>query len=216
MKKAIIYIGIMMVLPLLGLSQMYQSMPNFYRPIDSSAIEKANQREVGDVDFSMNVGTGFSSFSGNGMMNSYIAPSVDYKVSSDLTLNFSGMISNLNPVGSSGPVVAESGGGMMPLSSNNHSFGISAGGVFQPTNKLYIRAQGEYAENATAPFSLYPNPVSGQSNDYKSVSLGMGYQINEKTSIGFEFRYSDGYHSPYNPYSSYNGYNMMHRRNPWW
>jgi len=218
--KKIFYFLILTILPAFGYSQMYQPLPNFYRPIDSSTIQKA--KDANDkVDFGVSVGTGFTSFGGQSMMNSYVAPSLDYQVNSDLTLNFTGVFSNLNQSPfSSAAKFSPSGNGLMPLNTNNNSYAISVGGTYQPNDRMYIRAQGQHAENSMAPFSLYPNK-NMQSTDYNSFSLGMGYKISENASIDFEFRFSEGnnpYYNNYNPYSPYNRYNSFNsfHRHPFW
>ncbi|MFW5915939.1 MAG: hypothetical protein ACOCTM_00555 [Bacteroidota bacterium] len=216
--KRLFYFLMLTILPAVGSSQMFQPLPNFYRPIDSSAIQKA--KESNDkLDFGVTVGTGFTSFSGHSMMNSFVAPSIDYEVNPDLTLNFTGVISNSNhsPFSSvSGFNLSERG--LMPMNTNDNSYALSLGGTYQPNDRMYIRAQGEHAENSMAPFNLYPGQdINSQSNDYNSFSLGMGYKISENASIDFEFRYSDGFnsYSPYNRHNSFNSFRSFNRH-PFW
>lgn len=217
--KKILYIFILSVLPVFGYSQLYQPLPNFYRPIDPSAIEKAKDADDDKLDFGVTVGTGFTSFSGQSIMNSYVAPSLNYEVNPNLTLNFTGVFSNFNQAPfSSSAGINPSGNGLMPMNTNNNSYAISAGGTYQPNGRMYIRAQGQHAENSMSPFSLYPDQ-NNQSSDYNSFSLGMGYKISENASIDFEFRFSEGnnpFYSPYSPYNQYNSFNSFNRRRFWW
>lgn len=217
--KRLVYIMALLFLPVFGFGQLFQPMPNFYRPIDPATIQKAQSSREEKVDFGLTVGTGFTSYSGHSMMNSYLAPSIDYRVNSDLTLNFTGVISNFNqsPFGGSA-AFNPSENGLMPLSTDNSSYSISAGGTYQPNDRMYVRAQGQFSESSMSPFSLYPGQ-NNQSQDFHSFSLGMGYKITENTSIDFGFRFSEGNNPFYNPYSPYNSYNSFHsfnRTRPWW
>lgn len=218
--KKIFYFLILIILPVFGYSQMYQPLPNFYRPIDSATIQKAESSQDDKVDFGLTVGTGFTSFGGQSMMNSYVAPSIDYQVNPKLTLNFTGVISNFNqtPFGS-GPNFNPSDGGLMPLN-NNNSFAISAGGTYKPNDRMYFRAEGQHAEPSMTPFSLYPGQ-NRHSSDYNALSLGMGYKISENASIDFEFRFSEGnnpYYNSYSPYNRHNSFNSFNsfNRHPFW
>lgn len=218
--KKIIYFLIFTVLPLFGYTQVYQPLPNFYRPIDSDAIQKADNSQEDKVDFGVTLGTGFTSFGGQSMMNSFVAPSIDYQVNPNLTLNFTGVISNFDqtPFGS-GPNLSPSESGLMPLN-NNNSFAISVGGTYQPNERMYFRARGQHAENSMMPFNLYPGQDM-HSSDYNALSLGMGYKISENASIDFEFRFSEGnnpYYNPYSPYNRHNSFNSFNsfNRHPYW
>lgn len=219
--KKLAYILFFLALPAFGYSQMFQQLPNFYRPIDPSAIEKPDDNQSDKVDFGLTVGTGFTSFGGNSMMNSYLAPNMAYKVNSKLTVNVSGIISNMNqfPFSGGAAKIGSPSGSLMPMNTNNNSYAISAGGVYKPNERFYIKAQGQYADNSMSPFSLYQGQ-NRNATDYSSLSLGMGYKISEKASIDFEFRVANGYNNLYNPYNSYNPYgnfNSFHRsQGAWW
>ncbi len=206
-----VYILAFIFLPVWGSGQIYQSLPNFYQPIDSSALQASVDKKNDPVDFGVTIGTGFTSFSGYGTMNSYVAPHMQYQVNSNLSLNFSAIISNINasPFGGN-PGIAASQNSMMPLNQDNRSYGFSVGGIYQPNNNMYVRAQGQYAENSMSPFSLYPYQ-NHQAPGFNAFSLGMGYKFSEKTSIDFEFRFSNGsnryynpYYAPYSPINSFN------------
>jgi long-subunit fatty acid transport protein len=197
-KKALIIL--FLLVPFIGNAQIYKTLPNFYRPIDSATIAK-NKADQGDkTDFGVTVGTGFSSFSGNSMMQSYVAPHFNYKVNDKLQLNFSGVIANSNT-----SILGGSQPGFSVPRNGKESYALSGGSTYQATENFQIRMQGTYVENSMQPFNLYPQ---NRNNSYKSFSFGMGYKFNENTSIGVEFRVSDGYNPYYSPY--YNSYN----RNP--
>ena len=183
-------------LPFMGMTQNYQVLPDFYRPIDSSAIAK-NKASQDKTDFGVTLGTGFSSFGGHSMMQSYVAPHFDFQVNEKLQLNFTGVFANSNS-----PVLNSNQGFVPAQRDGMQSYALSGSSVYQPNENFMIRVQGTYVENSMQPFSLYPQQGN---TDYKSVSLGMGYKFNENTSIGIEFRVSDGYNPYYSPY--YNSYN---------
>ncbi|MCF8335718.1 MAG: hypothetical protein K9H65_03860 [Bacteroidales bacterium] len=214
--KKLFYFLILTILPVFGYSQIYQPLPNFYSPIDSSVIHNAKDSNEDKVDFGLTVGTGFTSFSGHSMMNSYVAPSIDYQVNSNFSLNFTGVISNFNQSPfSSTANFSPSGDGLMPMNTSNNSYAISAGGTYQPNDRMYISAQGQHAENSMAPFSLYPDQ-NNRSFDYNSFSLGMGYKISENASIDFEFRFSEGNNPFYTPYNRYNSFDSFNRNRFYW
>ena len=212
--KRLAYIFILVALPVIGMGQHYQLLPNFYRPVDPSEIRQSNKTAGDKLDFDMTVGTGFSSFAGQSSMNTYIAPSIGYQVNSDLSLRFTGIFSNTSgmPFGNASPGSPD--GTFVPLNQSNNAFSISGQGLYQPTDRLYITAGGRYTENSMAPFRLYPQGNSF-SNDYKSFNFGMGYKISEDASISFQMRFSDGYDPFANPYNMNRYRSPFDQRYPW-
>jgi len=200
-KYILLIIGLF-ALPNFMNAQIYQQLPNFYHPIDSATIAKnmqEQQMKKGEADFGVTMGTGFSSFSG-GMMNSYIAPNVQYQMTDNFRLNMTTMISTTN---------TNFGNGSSTFASQHDpkNFGISGSGIYSPSNKLTFSFSGTYLQdNSMQPFNRHPtqNPVN---MDYKSMSLRMGYQISENSSLSIEFGFSNrqnGFYTPANP--MYNGY----------
>ncbi|HKL37513.1 MAG TPA: hypothetical protein VJ876_01375, partial [Bacteroidales bacterium] len=59
--KRLAYLIILVALPVLGMGQQYQLLPNFYRPLDPSEIRQSNKKVDEKLDFDLTVGTGFSS-----------------------------------------------------------------------------------------------------------------------------------------------------------
>lgn len=213
--KRLAYVVILVALPLIGMGQPYQLLPNFYRPIDPSQVNQSGQGEDDKLDFNMTVGTGFTAFGGQSTMNSFLAPSIDYQVNSNLQLRLTGVVSNIQDLNAGNtPFSAQPLSARMPLNRNNNTYAISGEGIYQPNERLYIRAGGAYAENAMAPFNRYPGN-NNFSTDYKSVNFGMGYKISESSSISFQMRFSDGYNPFANPYRHRNSLSPFYQRYPW-
>ena len=204
---------LLLAVPALVMGQHFQLLPNFYRPLDPSEINESKPSTDEKLDFNMTVGTGFASFGGQSMMNSYLAPSIGYQVNSNLKLNFTGIIANTNPISMNRVSSPSPQGGFVPFAQNN-SFAISGEGIYQPNDRLYIRAGGQYADRSMAPFQLYPGNNQFAS-DYKSVNFGMGYKISENSSISFQMQFSDGYNPFVNPYSHRNSFSPFYQPYPW-
>jgi hypothetical protein len=203
-RKAVCSI-ILVMIPVLGIGQLYPVLPKFYLPVDSSVIQ-SNQNDRDDIDVGLTVGSGLVSYSGQSMMNSFLMPSINYRVSPHLLVNFTGVINNTNQslFNRATPSVP-AGDNSIPLNRDDKSFSFSASGVYQPNDRMYFAIQGQHSENSMYPFSLYPGQ-NQYDRDYNSISLGMGYKLSEKASIDFGFRFSGGDFPYYRPYSPVNRY----------
>jgi len=218
--KRMIYTLVLLGIPFLAGAQQYQMLPNFYRPLDPSAIEQARQDDNDKLDFNMTVGTGFSSLGGQSAMNSWVAPSIGYQVNSNLRIQFTGVLSNNNIF--SAPSAPAGQNGLMPINSGGNSFALSGEGIYQPNERFYIRAGGQYADRSMTPFHLYPQN-NRMSSDYKSLHVGMGYKISENSSIQFQMQFSDGYNpygNPYmnsyrSPYAPHSPFSPSYQPYPW-
>ena len=197
--KGLIYTLMLLAVPLFGAAQQYQMLPNFYRPLNPSAIEQNKDAGSDPVDFNMSVGTGFSSFAGQSTLNSWLAPSVGYQVNPNLRLQFTGVLANTNALSTGSAPVPAGQKGMMPYNTGGQSFSFSGEGIYQPNENFYIRAGGTYADQSMTPFNLYPQD-NRISSDYKSIHLGMGYKISESSSIQFQMQLSEGYNPYGNPH----------------
>lgn len=218
MKISIFTILLIFVLSFSGFAQVFPLMPKYYQPLDSSVLAQNNKEEEPDkqtlmkrhekVSYSVAVGTGYSSFGNNmSMMNSYIAPSVNYWLNSKLNFSVTGIImqNNMNGMeGFYGPSPEYS------YNSNMSNYGITGSAYYQLSEKLSIWGDGAYLENQSV-FNDYRSDV--YNNDYKTVSIGVGYKVSDNLHLNFQYRYSNGlnpaynYNSPfynptYNPYRS--------------
>ena len=218
MKIFILTILLIFVLSFSGFVQVFPLMPKYYQPLDSSVLAKNNKEEEPNnqtlmkrhekVSYSVAVGTGFSSFGNNmSMMNSYIAPSVNYRLNSKLYFSVTGIIMQNNMNGLEGFY------GSAPeysYNSNMSNYGISGTAYYQLSEKWSVWGDGSYFENQSV-FNDYSAEM--YNTDYKTVSIGVGYKVSDKLHLNFQYRYSNGlnpaynYNSPfyyptYNPYRS--------------
>lgn len=206
MKTSILTILLIFVLSFSGFSQVFPLMPKYYQPLDSSVLAKDNKEKEPDnqflmkrhekVSYSVAVGTGFSSFGNNmSMMNSYIAPSVNYWLNSKLNFSVTGIIMQNNMNGMEGFY------GSYPeysYNSNMSNYGITGTAYYQLSERLSIWGDGAYLENQSL-FNDYRSDV--YNDDYKRVSIGVGYKVSDNLHFNFQYRYSNGLNPAYN-YSS--------------
>ncbi len=206
MKVILVTILFLLTIVLSGFSQVFPLLPKYYQPLDSTVLGNNNEEEQEKKEtllkrhekvlYSVAMGTGFSSFGNDlSMMNTYIAPTVDYQVNSKLNVTVTGIIMQNNFNG------LEEFYGNAPgysYSSNTSNYGISGTAYYQLNDKWSIWGDGAYLENQSI-FNDYR--ADAYDNDYKTISLGVGYKINDKVQFHFQYRYSNGLNPAYN-YSS--------------
>lgn len=203
----------------LSFGQIRPFMPKFYHPIDSSVLSKnESKQEKNDkkqsliknqsrISYTVSVGAGYSSFSNNlSMMNSYVAPSINYIASDRLSFTINGVIMQNNYNGLENFSGYQAGA----YNSNTSNYGISGSALYQISERWSIYGDGAYFENQSV-FNNYNSSM--YDSDYKSVSLGIGYKVSDKFQFQAQFRFSDGlnpaynslspfYHSPFNQNNS--------------
>lgn len=213
MKSILISILFVLCLNLTGFSQVFPLLPKYYQPLDSTVLandseEEADKKETlmkrhEKVSYSVALGTGYTSFGNNlSMMNSYIAPTIDYQVNSKLNLSVTGIMIQNNYNGLEGVYGYEPG---YSYNSNPSNYGISGTAFYQLNDKWSIWGDGAYLENQSV-FNDFRKEV--YDTDYKTVSIGVGYKINDKVSFNFQYRYSNGLNPAYNYSSPF--YNRAH------
>ncbi|HAN17775.1 MAG: hypothetical protein A2X13_08475 [Bacteroidetes bacterium GWC2_33_15] len=206
MKTRLITIGILFSAISLSFGQIRPFMPKFYQPIDSSVLSKKEDKNEkkqsliknqNRVSYSVSVGAGYNSFSNNlSMMSSYVAPSVNYIAGDRLSFTINGVIMQNNYNGLENFSGYQAGA----YNSNTSNYGINGSVLYQISEKWSIYGDGTYFENQ----SMYNDYNSGMyDNDYKSVSLGVGYKISEKFQFNAQFRYSKGLNPVYNSISPF-------------
>lgn len=224
MRKVLILLSFIFMASVLK-AQLWPLMPKYYQPMDSSVLAKNNQPEKQEnnslmklhnnkFSYSVTLGTGFSSFSNNmSMASSYIAPSINYQPNDKLFISVNGVIMQNNFNGLQNNILPTNGSAVNPNTSN---YGISSQAYYQLTDNFSIFGDATYFENQTPLFSN--NQTNIYSNDYKSVSIGLGYKVNDHLHINFQYRYSDGLNPMYNSFSPfYNpGYNPYRSRYNIW
>ncbi len=220
MRTSVLTIWILCFISLSGFSQVFPLMPKYYKPLDSTVLGNQNEEEDkkeetllklhNKVSYSVNVGTGFTSFGSNmSMMNTYVAPTVDYQVNSKLNLSVTGIIMQNNYNGLEGFYGDKSG---YSYNSNVSNYGITGSAYYQLNDKWSVWGDGAYLENQSV-FNDYR--AEAYNSDFKTVSVGVGYKVNDNLHFNIQYRYSDGlnpaysYTSPfYNP--TYNPYRSNH------
>ncbi len=218
MKFKLITTLFLIAFSLSGFSQVFPLLPKYYQPLDSTVLGNENEEEQEKKEtllkrhekvlYSVAMGTGFSSFGNDlSMMNSYIAPTIDYQVNSKLNVTVTGIVMQNNFNGLEQFYGNDPG---YSYSSNTSNYGISGTAYYQLNDKWSVWGDGAYLENQSI-FNDYRAEV--YDTDYKTVSLGVGYKLNDKVQFHIQYRYSNGlnpsynYNSPfynrtYNPYRS--------------
>lgn len=187
-----------------GVSQnVFPLLPKYYQPIDTALINKnADESEEEKPEtllkkherftYSVAVGTGYSSFGNNFfMMNSYIAPTINYQLNSKLNVSVNGYIMQSNLNGMEGTVGINSGN----YNSSPSNYGISGMAYYQLSDRWSIYADGAYFENQSV-FNDYRANV--YETDFKTVSVGVNYKVNDNLQFNVQYRYSNGLNPYYN------------------
>ncbi len=222
MRKIVIIISMVFIVSGLK-AQVWPLMPKYYQPLDSTVLAENNKTGQSNnqslmrlhndkINYSVTVGSGFSSFTGNtSMLSSYIAPSINYQVNDKLFLSVDGVIMQNNFNGFENNNLPVQG---YSYNSSVSNYGINSTAYYQLNDKFSIYGNAAYFENQSV-FSNYQSNV--YNNDYKSISIGMGYKVNDNLQFNFQYRYSDGLNPMFNNYSPFynrgyhpyrSGYNM--------
>ena len=192
-------------------------LPKYYQPIDSSVLGNKNDEEDKQketllkkhdgVSYSVAMGTGYTSFgSSASMMNSYIAPTVNYQVNSKLNFSVTGIIMQNNFNGLDGFYGNQTG---YSYNSNPSNYGITGTAYYQLNDKWAVWGDGAYLENQSV-FNDYR--AQAYDNDFKTMSIGVGYKLNDNLRFNIQYRYSNGLNPAYQynpvfnsrPYSPFN------------
>lgn len=223
MKTSILTISLIFVLSFTGFPQVFPLLPKYYQPLDSSVLAKNQKKEEPKpetlmkmhtgVSYSVAMGTGYSSFGNDlSMMNSYIAPTVNYQVNSKLNLSVTGIIMKNNFSGLQGVYGSDPG---YSYNSNMSNYGITGTAYYQLSDKWSVWGDGAYMENQSI-FNDYR--AQAYNSDFKTVSLGVGYKVNDHLEFNFQYRYSNGLNPAYNNRSTFYDpiYSPHHSfYNPW-
>jgi hypothetical protein len=221
MKVVLISVFFVIIVSFTSLAQVFPLMPKYYKPLDSSVLANKNEEEEKKkqtlmqkhekLTYTVAMGTGYSSFGSEmSMMNSYIAPTIDYQVNSKLNFSVTGIVMQNNISGLEAFYGNEPG---YSYNSNVSNYGITGSAYYQLNDKWSVWGDGAYMENQSI-FNDYRADV--YNNDFKTVSVGVGYKVSDKVEFNIEYRYSNGlnpsyhrnspfYNSGINPYRSYYG-----------
>jgi hypothetical protein len=205
MKVVILYIFLSCFIGISAYSQTYHLLPKFYQPLDSTTLAKIKEEEKEkskkksilmrrhpQVSSSVSIGTGFSSYGNNTtMMSSYIAPSVSYWAKPKLNFTITGiyMYSNMNGMGEFYGFDPE-----YSFNSNMSSLGVSGSAYYQVSDRLSIWGDGMYIENESV---FKESPSNLYNEDFKTVSIGVGYRITDNLHFNIQYRIMEGYNPAY-------------------
>lgn len=176
-----------------GLYRLYQPGVPSYQPTDTSGLSHLGFFTPGSTSFSMDLGTGYTSFGrGAGFSSSYISPMVTFTPTERLQLRLGGRFSSSN-MGSMPSAVT-------PQATQAQGMGIPTeafvSGRYLLSSRLSVYGEGFFGQN-----QMYYSPISRQfgSTDYQHVSFGMDYKVGERFTIGASFGYTNGpvWGSPY-------------------
>jgi len=210
MRAILIFIFISIVSVSYGQNLVFPLMPKYYKPLDSTVLNNNNDEEIekkstllkkhDKFSHSVTVGTGYSSFGNSmSMMSTYIAPTFNYQLSPKFNISVNGIImqNNLSGIESVFGSSAEYG-----YNSNISNYGISGIAHYQLNEKWSIWGDGAYFENQSI-FTDYRSEA--YDTDFKTLSIGLGYKVNDHLHFNLQYRYSNGLNPAYNfgsPYSN--------------
>ncbi|MDA3781365.1 MAG: hypothetical protein PF487_14235 [Bacteroidales bacterium] len=206
MRALFLYIIISMIALSTCFGQiMRKTLPNYYLPIDSASIAQNKENKIqksstySKMNFRMSMGTGITSMSGIGTSsNTYLAPSIDYRLNENLNFHFSGIFSSNN-------MFNENNFNSTNIYNQpNNNWGVSGSGNYKIGNKTNIIGSGVYYNNSQSVFDQqYTNSLN---QNYSSVAVGVNYKISENVHIGAQVRFSNGI-NPYYNNPIFSGYN---------
>jgi long-subunit fatty acid transport protein len=163
------------------------------------------------LPFSTSLSTGFTFgnlYSGNYFQSS-INPAIIFPVNKRLSVStgLTYSYTRLNEV----PFLDLNSGSVKDISTDLNTLTISASGLYRINDKLHMT--GSVYKTLNPSFNARLNPEALQM-EAKGVSVGFGYQLNEKTFIGAELRMEQGNSNFYNPYNSpFDNSNSLFNRN---
>jgi Putative beta-barrel porin-2, OmpL-like. bbp2 len=210
MRAILIIIFVSIVSVSFGQNLVYPLLPKYYRPLDSTVLNNENDEEIEKKSTllkkhdrfsqSLAVGTSYTVFGNSmSMMSTYIAPSFNYHISPKFNISVNGIIMQNNMSG------IKSEFGSSPeygYNSNVSNYGISGIAHYQLTDKWSIWGDGAYFENQSI-FTDYR--AQAYDTDFKTLSIGVGYKVNNHLHFNFQYTYSNGLNPSYNigsPYSN--------------
>ena len=193
-------------------SQWLYHFPNaFFMPapgpekyyLDNQNIHPGSEdMQLMNVD--VQLGTSFfSSFTGSPMMSSYIAPTLNFNISSRFNLSVGGVLINNHTSGFNQFVPGSMEQGILPGRLNS-DFVLFASGNYLINNKLLVYGSAytsKFSVNNYSPFRL--NSSSFRKNHFDRYTLGAKYKLSNTFTIGAQVEYSDGLNPYYNRFSPY-------------
>ncbi|MBI5540890.1 MAG: hypothetical protein HY951_12575 [Bacteroidia bacterium] len=162
------------------------STTEYFNPSNLSPVKKGVSGRWG-----VNAGAFGGSFNGQGYYGSFLAPNYNVNLTSKLSVQAGVIFSSFSM-----PSSFNTEGGSRMNNVNGTFFYTQ--GSYKISNKVFLTG-GAYTSLAKPDVPNNINPA--YYNDAKGGKIGIGYNINEKTSLYFEMQYNKG-NSPFNSYSS--------------
>jgi hypothetical protein len=175
---------------------------------DLQKADNTEQNTVSRIQYSLDIGTAFTSFGGGGsLMSSYLSPSIRYRISPKLDLQIGGSIVYNHPAGSS-PV-----GEPTMTAGNDPSYYLYLYGTYQVTERFMVNGSLVKGKMNQYSYGIYPYQMN---NEFESYSLGFQYRIANSFHIGAQINVSNGLHpyyfsDPFTP-GRFNSYDPFYRR----
>ena len=186
-----------------GLSSAF-NMPRTQYMVDSTGKLLF---KPGDIGFSMQAGTGFSSNShGNSSMNTFVSPALAYNVSTRFRLKAG--VSILNNFGD--PYYAGYDNFYSPVISDGTTTSVFIQGDYLLSNKLML--SGSFYKDF-ASFNIHTTDPRFKSPEIQGMSLNLNYRPSEHFEINASFDYGNGYRSMFHDPFYRNG--MFPGDSPW-
>ena len=217
-----ILILILFFLPFISAnSQWFYHFPDaFFMPAPGSEKYYLDNQNIhpGSEDMQlMNVdvqlGTSFtSSFTGSPMMSSYIAPTLNFNISSRFNLSVGGVLINNHTSGFNQFVPGSMEQGILPGRLNS-DFVLFASGNYLINNKLLVYGSAHtsrFLANNYSPLQL--NSSIFRKNHFDWFTLGAKYKLSNAFTIGAQVEYSEGLNPYYNRFNNY-GQSSFRSRN---
>ncbi len=211
MKYRILIITLFFLPFITANSQWFYHFPDaFFMPApgpEKYFLDNQNIRPISEDLQLMNVdvqlGTSFtSSFTGSPMMFSYIAPTLNFNISSRFNFSVGGILMNnhTSVFNQFAPGSIEQGSLPGRL---NSDFVMFASGNWLVNNKLLVYGSAytsKFSANNYSPFRL--NSSLSRNDHFDRYTLGAKYKLSNAFTIGAQVEYSDGL----NPYYRFNPY----------
>jgi len=191
-------------------SQWLYHFPNaFFMPapgpekyyLDNQNIHPGSE-DLQLMNFDVQLGTSFfSSFTGSPMMSSYIAPTLNFNISSRFNLSVGGVLINNHTSGFNQFVPGGMEHSLLPDRFNS-DFVLFASGNYLVNNKLLVygsASTSKFSVNNYSPFRL--NSSTFRKNHFDRFTLGAKYKLSNAFTIGAQVEYSDGLNPYYNRFN---------------
>ncbi len=211
---------------LLALAFLFGSLPLMSQNGESGSLFDPIEEEPAQTDFSLDVGTSFTSFSGSGgMFTNSIAPRLNWDTGKNFHLEVGTVFSSSRYNGLHGGVsqsmAFQPGNNLLEADGQMFSSMVYAIGSYRVSPRLSIHGGTWMERNSFDMREMNAMNPQAVSNNPQGMMMGFDYKITENLRFGAEVNFSTGY-NPYNPaymhQSPFGGRHHpspFHRRDRW-